>query len=73
MFKDVIDLCKKTHDNNACAMAMSNLAMIQMRDGHAKDALKNARGAVELLQRIYNKRCAEVWSLPSTFLGTLRT
>ena len=56
----MIEVSKKAHDNAFCAMAMSNLAVVQIREDNPKDALKNARSATELLQKIYSKKCSEV-------------
>ncbi len=60
MFFFVLEASRKSHDNAMTAAAMSNLAIVEMRQDNFKDALKHSRGAVELLQRTYAKRCVEV-------------
>ena len=60
MFSHAGDACIKTKDSALHSIVLSNLAMVQIRLENAKDALKNARNAIEMAQKVYSKKCTEV-------------
>ena len=56
----MIELSKKAHDNIMCSTALCNIAITQLRSENFRDALKNSRAAIDMMTKIYNKRCVEV-------------
>lgn len=60
MFTAAADTCKKLHDNIMWSTNLSNLAIVQIRQENAKDALRNARSSMDLMQKVYSKKCFEV-------------
>lgn len=71
MFAAAGDSCKKLHENVMWSTNLSNLAIVQIRQENAKDALRNARASVDLLQKIYSKKCSEV--RVSIYILTVKT
>ena len=43
-----------------CSTALCNIAITQLRIENFRDALKNSRAAIDMMTKIYNKRCVEV-------------
>jgi len=71
LFATAGESCRKIHDNVLWSVTLSNLAVVQLRLENSKDAEKNAKAAVELVQKIYSKKCGEVSQPESILLALL--
>ena len=69
MFSSSAEAHKKMHDNAQWCANLSNLAIVQIRRENAKDAVRNARSAIDVAQKVYVKQCQEVSSL-CCFVGS---
>jgi hypothetical protein len=55
-----VEACKRTQNNSILITVLCNLAVVQIRQGKAKDAIKQVRQAIELALKVYTKKCNEV-------------
>eukprot|EP01032_Pedospumella_encystans_P025765 gene25765-29109_t len=59
LFATAGESCRKIHNDKLWSITLSNLAIVQLRQENTKDAQKNAKAAVDIVQKIYSRKCSE--------------